>query len=274
MDGLVLLGWLTREQAIKYLREDCEFEPQLTEQQAVEFWAEKKALVDALPPREAEAPEPLKLSVPEREAVEKFLAAIRRNNNGTLGEITSMVKIDPKLLVVHQVDICLDRALEHSKAAQSKHWYSQLCLHTKRPDPMLPVKAGTPNGWDVEIPHGEYMFAFDGHIFRIIQGAPHISVSRIGKRMILWSGYHRSYARAAIETPDAMDRSVVAALTLEGARAAAPESPNQRLREIALGACPPLLADFFDERLCMKVKLHRKRYELRIRAEVAKINVE
>lgn len=271
MDGLVLLGWLKKDQAIQYLREDCKFHPQLTEAQAEELWEEKKAAVDALGPREVKAPDTEKLSFAEKEAVDKFLATIRRNNNGNLGEIKAMIKIDPKRLVAHQLDICLDQAQGYNKAAQSKHWYSQLCLLTTRPAPELNVKPGKPNGWDTALPHGEYLFAFDVNagVWRIVQGAPHISVSKVNERMVLWSGYHRSYARAAIDNPETKDRSVLAALTLEGTRAAAPESTNQRFRELVLGECPPLLADFFDERLCMKVKLQRKSYELRIRAEIA-----
>lgn len=245
----------------------------MTEEQAAELWAEKKAAVDALGPREAKAPDTEKLSFAEKEAVDKFLAAIRRNSNGNLGEIKAMIKIDPKKLVAHQLDICLDQAQGYNKTAQSKHWYSQLCLLTTRHAPALNLKPGNPNGWDASLPHGEYLFAFDRQagVFRIVHGAPHISVSKVGERLVLWSGYHRSYARAAIDNPDTKDRSVIAVLTLEGTRAAAPESTNQRFRELVLGECPPLLADFFDERLCMKVKLHRKSYELRIRAEVANI---
>ena len=121
-------------------------------------------------------------------------------------------------------------------------------------------------GWNVELPHAEFLFAFNGQAFGIIQGGPHVSVSELQNRTVLWAGYHRTYALAATVNPDANERSVLAALTTEAGLATA---TNQPLRDLLLGERPALLGDFFDERLFIEVELHRKRYEL-----VAKINAD
>jgi hypothetical protein len=110
--------------------------------------------------------------------------------------------------------------------------------------------------------------------FGIILGAPHVAVSVVETRTVLWAGYHRCYARVATVNPAIIDRAVLAALTTEATLALGPASTNQPLRALVLGEGPPLLGDFLDERLFMEVELHRKRYELQVRAEVAKINVE
>jgi hypothetical protein len=126
-----------------------------------------------------------------------------------------------------------------------------------------------PNGWDFSLPHGEFMLAFNGQVFGIVQGAPHVSVSAAERRTVLWAGYHRCYARVATVNPTAMDRSVLAALTDEGTLAVA---TNQALRDLVLAERPPLLSDFFDECFFMEVQLRPKRYELQIRVKVAQIN--
>jgi hypothetical protein len=272
MRGKVLLGWLTREDAVKYLRDYCIFDPPLTDQQAEAFWAEKKAAVDALEPRTAPSPANLAMTASEREAANRFLV-FHRQKPGGLGTIREVIKLDPLGLVVRQFDVAIDRANEHAAHIQSPNWSARNCLATDRGDANLNFTT-IQNGWNFSLPHGEFLLAFNGQAFGIIVGAPHVSVSRIGTRSILWAGYHRCYARAANVNPATNDRSVLAALTAEGTLAVGPESNQTPLRDLVLGDRPPLFGDFFDERLFMEVELHRKRYELQIRVEVARINAD
>jgi hypothetical protein len=272
MRGKVLLGWLTRENAIKYLQNDCIFNPPLTVEQAEALWAEKKAAVDALEPRNVPAPAQLALKPAEQEAANRFLAALRRNPGG-LGVVQRIVKLDPRGLVCRQFDVNLDRANEHAAHIESPHWSTRNCLALKRENQnqQLPWVA-IPGGWDFTLPHGEFMLGFDGQLFGIVQGSPHLTVSSIETRTVLWAGYHRCYARAAaMVNPETKERSVLAALTTEAGLAVA---TNQPLRDLLFAERPALFGDFFDERLCMEVELRRKRYELQIRVELAKINVD
>jgi len=269
MRGRVLLGWLAREDAIKYLQQDCLFDPALTDEQASTLWAEKKAVVDALEPRPIASPARLEMTLVEREAANRFLNFHRRKPGG-LGAIQEVIKIDPRGLVLRQFDINIDRANEHAAHIQSQTWCARNCLTTERNNASVNFVT-LPNGWNFALPHGEFLLAFNGQAFAIVQGAPHVSVSTIGTRTVLWAGYHRCYARAATVNPAITDRSVLAAFTTEGNLGVA---TNQMLRDLLLGERPPLLADFLDERLFIEVELRRKRYELQVRAEVARINAQ
>lgn len=72
--------------------------------------------------------------------------------------------------------------------------------------------------------------------------------------------------------PDAIDRSLVVALTADGNFKVSPASPNHGEREMLTGARPPLFGDFFDERFFIKVKLRKKRFELQIRGQIVAID--
>ncbi len=270
MRGKVLLGWLTREEAIRYLQQECVFDPPLTEQQAEAHWAERRARVDGLDPRLAPSPPILEMTAAEREAADRFISFYRRAPTG-LGHIQSVVKLDASGLVLRQLDINLDRANEYMRHARAATWCARNCLATERPNVQMNVTT-LPNGWNFGLPHAEFMLAFNGQVFGIAQGAPHVSVSVAGARTVLWAGYHRCYVRAGTVNPEGIDRSVLAALTSEGALALAPESGNQSLRDLVFGERPPPLSDFFDERLFMEVELRRKRFELQIRVGIARID--
>jgi hypothetical protein len=51
LEARVLLGWMERDLAVKFLSEDCEFKPPLTKERAVELWAEFQARINALTSR-------------------------------------------------------------------------------------------------------------------------------------------------------------------------------------------------------------------------------
>jgi hypothetical protein len=90
--------------------------------------------------------------------------------------------------------------------------------------------------------------------------------------MMLWAGYHRSYARMVSMAPEAIDRSLVVALTEDGNFKVSPASPNHGEREMLTGGRPPLFSDFFAEGFFMKVKLRKKRFELQIRAQITALD--
>ena len=86
--------------------------------------------------------------------------------------------------------------------------------------------------------------------------------------MMLWAGYHQSYACMLSTAPDAMDRSLVVTLTTDGISG----SPNHGKRKMLTGPRPPLFCDFFDARFFMNVKLRKRRFELRVRAELVPVD--
>jgi hypothetical protein len=228
MRGRILLGWLTHDVAAAYLQNQCIFTPPLTAAQAEALWAGKHEMVEALGSRAVPTPAPLPMTAAEREASENFLAWIRRLYGG-VADIQTVVKLDPRGFVCRQSDISLDRANQHAKHVQAATWAARNCL--------LP-------------PNGLVSMNFT-------QFDP-IGVSIVEERAVLWSGYHRCYARMATPGSDVADRSVLAAVTAKGNQAVV---ANSSLRAILLGDCPPLLGDFLDERLFLEVELRPDRYE-------------
>jgi hypothetical protein len=120
-----------------------------------------------------------------------------------------------------------------------------------------------PPGWNFCVPQGQ-----NSGGFQIQEMAKHITATVYDQRMLLWSGYHRSFALMTNEYPDGMDRSLVAVLANDGEAVLSPQSPNQGVREMLRGLRPPLFADFFDERFCIRVRLRKKRCELWIQGRI------
>jgi hypothetical protein len=129
---------------------------------------------------------------------------------------------------------------------------------------------------NVNVPHGEFAFVFEPQVtqFLVIETARHTSVTQFGDRMLLWAGYHRSYARMVNANPEGIERSMLVALTTDADFFVSEQSPNQGLRAVVCGLRPPLFRDFFDERFFINVRLRKKRWELQIRAQCVGVNVD
>lgn len=269
LEARVLLGWMQREQAIKFLTEDCVFESPFASIRAEELWSEYRSRVLALEERDALAPERLRIDgYHEIEAIKEFKQHYKAAPN-----ILDVIRVDPMRLVVHQLFIVTERSSSYiSKVSSLRGWLDNaiLCKSAKTPD--LSINCRT-NAIDVKIPDAEYVLAFNPKKgFQIERLARHVNVTAFDERLMLWAGYHQSYARILSMAPDAIDRSLVVVLTTDGAFKLSPHSPNQGEREMLTGARPPFFGDFFDERFFMPVKLRKRRYELQIRANIAAID--
>jgi hypothetical protein len=269
VDGIVLLGWKTEAEAITFLDNHCVFNEPLKEDAARAIWQQYRSAVEKLPERAALAPQRLPISGHyELEAVKEF----KRKWKGA-PNILDVVKIDPMGLVVHQLEIVVERchSAYRNKVESANGWLKHGLLGDGS-QPALTIRAAV-NMMNIELPHAEFVFSFNPtQGFRIEQMARHVTVTEFGDRMMLWAGYHRSYARMLSMAPDAIDRSLVVALTADGNFKVSPLSPNQGEREMLTGSRPPLFGNFFDERFFMRVKLRKKRYELQIRAALAAID--
>jgi hypothetical protein len=127
-----------------------------------------------------------------------------------------------------------------------------------------PVIRAVPNSMDVDLPHGEWALLFDpDQGFVLGEAAPCVTVTNIGARLGLWSGYHRAYASAAYRTDG--DRAILAAVVDD-------VGLSSRARSCGLRAAksdnPPILADFFNEALTLPVRFKIKRFTMEIRARV------
>ncbi len=262
LDGVVLLGWMEKEEAVTYLRETCWFDPQLTIEQAEALWAPYRIAVEQLPEREVEAPPRFPIPPAAQAVVNDFVARTRGP------EVLGVIKIDPRLLAIYQLYVAVDRADHHAQNIGNTDW-ARTCLQLDRPVSQLPIRMDG-NAIKVSVPHGEHILALrpDG-AFQIQQGGAFISVCEINGRMILKAGYHRSFAfaRAMMNALEASEKSLFVALTATAPPQLSPQFPTQGLRTTVLGSRPPLLSDFFNLSLAMEVKLRRKKYEYHFRFE-------
>lgn len=267
MNAIVLLGWMDRDAAISFLRNDCAFDPQLTEAQAEAMWRPYRDAVDALPERDALAPEFLAMTRTEEAAKRQFLARHRGAAN-----IKDVVKVNPQGLVVHQLLIVLDRASHYEPSVGTMTgWIDQTISAQPRPH-QVQLRVG-PNIMEVDVPHGEFMMAFlPNGTYQVQELARFVTATAFQNRLLLWAGYHRSYARTKIMAPEAIDRSLMVVLTTDGEFLVSAASPNQGLRVMLCGRRPPVFADFFDNRFFIQVPIREKRYMLRIRSELVALN--
>ena len=273
VDAVIRLGWMEHDFAVNYIRSECVFDHPVSEQEAEQLWLKYHDRVQAMPVREAAAPERLPLTNEEQAAADKFLSFHRRNFPGG-GAVRDVIKVNPLGLVAHQSYVVLDRCQPYMNNTRAKTWCARNTLITERPAQRIQMKHGM-NIADVAIPHQEFALVYNTEAsrFEVEEMAKHASVSAFDNRMILWSGYHRLYARMESAQPDGMERSsVLVALTTDADFLVSAQSPNQGLRAVICGPRPPLFGDFFDERFSMRTQLRKKRYELQIRAQVVAIN--
>jgi hypothetical protein len=261
---------MERDAALSYLCKDCVGIPPYSETEAESLWSEYRDEVCSLPERPAKSPKRLKLTSEEQEAAERFLAPHRSAGESHLQDV---IKVDPMGLVIHQLFITLGTTREFMENAATSSWSIRHSLAVRPNKPRSLPGDFRMNAAEIELPHREFGVEFrPGNTFEIVEYGGHISASEYGDRMILWAGYHRVYARAASMNADGLDPSLLVVLSKDADYLLAPDSPESGLRGTLLGPRPPLFADFFDDRLVLKVKLRKKRFELRIRASVESVN--
>jgi hypothetical protein len=275
--GVVLLGWMERDQAVRFLMEDCRFEKPLTESDAEGVWRKWRDRAATLPERQALAPEAVPLTASENAHAARFLQFI-----GALGVSgVQVVKIDPLQLVVGQYHIAIDVAAAHAGRPHDDEGWMEHLLPSSPSNPKLDMNF-TRRNFDTEImidlPHAEFIFGVHSHGgFGPKEMLGYVMAIRIGNRMMLGKGYHRLYSRISAcrgSFPErlslvALDPSTLTPPPPDTAQAGAASSSHGL--EI-FGARPAVFADFFTEGLAMPVYLRRKRYQLQVRATWVAIN--
>lgn len=268
--GAILPGWMPREQAVDLLTKEC-VEPHFDANQAAEAWEQYHNRVQELPERDGAAPQRLPLSNAERAEADAFLRRVRQAG---ATNILDVIKIDHRQCTVWQLQVVTERSEAYARTMATPHAKIRHCLGLHAAPAGQVQIMSIPNDVHVKIPHAEFMFNFLNPAgqnpggFQIQEMAKHITTTAYGQRLLLWSGYHRSFALMTNEYPDGMDRSLVAVLTTDGEAVLSPQSPNQGVREMLRGLRPPLFADFLDERFCMRIRLRKKRCELWIQGRI------
>jgi len=237
----------------------------MTAEAADQTWIQYRDRVAALPDRDCRAPALLPLTADEQRLAENFMRFHRQHPQPSVREV---IKINPMNLVTHQPHVLLEKAAEYARDASDATHFARHSLALAQGINNIQVLHGL-NAMDIAIPHGEFAVAFDPATQRwgVLELARHISVTAFQNRMLLWAGYHRSYAFMERENPEGIERSLLVALTTDADFFVSQQSPNQGLRAIVCGLRPPLFRDFFDDALFMPVNLKRKRFVLQVRAQ-------
>lgn len=273
LKGRVLLGWLQRDEAVRFLLNDCAFDPPMDEPKAESLWANYRARVDALAERAQSIPVGVGLTPAEAghgAALMAFLHSIGRT------EYLGVKKIDLRELTVRQYMVTTERSEEYAAKLTTEQAWLHECL------PLTPTNGGFSwrhslngmNGYiECDVPHGEWIFAPLGNgAFAPIEGLRHITAMDGGDRTFLWAGYHRSFARV-LTTPiaNAPTALVAVARNVLISPAAAGVTPGVATNAIIdplgpFGAKAARFGDFFVDGLFMDVDLRKKRYQLQVHA--------
>lgn len=259
-----LIGWMDREQALKFLLEDCLFSPSLTLGDAEEIWASRKAIVQGLPAGEPDPQRKLPLSAADLKAARKF-----RSRHPEAQYVVDFVKLNPMDLVVHQLWVSTAIADRYRDRVTPDKW-----LQTALLDPPLnPRLKAWREGNTIlfDLPHGEFFLAGPlqtSEQIRVSEADAFVTVALHANRALLLRGYHRSFACAqfcleAANAPHGVLFGVSNQLASMG-------SDADEVRRMMEAPRPPRMADWFDNRLSLPVTLRRQRYRMRIHYEVTR----
>jgi hypothetical protein len=268
--AVILPGWMLKEDAVRLLTTEC-VEPHFDASQAEEVWEQYRRRVEELPDRDSGAPQQLALSGAERHEAAGFLHRARQAGQTN---VLDVIKIDHRRCVVWQLQVVTERSENYARNMNTPLGKIKHCLGLHSSTVGEVQIFASPNDVRLRVPHAEFMFNFVGPMatnpggFQVQEMAKHIATTAFDGRLLLWAGYHRSFALMTNEYPEGMDRSLVAVLTTDGEAVLSPHSPNQGVREMLRGLRPPLFADFLDERFCMRVRLRKRRCELWIQGRI------
>ncbi len=268
VEGKALLGWMPRDEAIKFLTKACLFEPQLSETEAVSVWDGYRRQVEALPERTCSLPQRLKIKLSERREIDRFINAMRRRQ---ITNVSRVVKINPDCLVLHQFVLALHRCGIYLDTLKEKHERVKTCLGMF-PENQLRQSWIRQDGQTtiVRLPHAEFECgpSRQGGLF-IRERPRYITLVELGDRCMLWSGYHRSYAVLNHISQDATGSPAIFAVLMnpvvgDAGRFLGVDSLRPTVRDALRGKRPALVSDFFNNALCMNVTLRKQHPEFHI----------
>lgn len=261
--GRALIGWMSRDEAIRFLTEDCIFPVPMSPEEAAKIWESRREVTEALA---KENPLPRSSSLPLT-AADLKVARQFRSTHVEAKSITDVVRLNPMNLVIHQYWISTTIADEFRDEVTASRWPTTALV-----DPPIRTRLAwrqEGNALLVDLPHFEYFLAGpalpDGRMW-ICEADPFVTVSLHAGRALLLKGYHRTFAFADRAARTELDSA--GALFGQSSSLQEMGSDAAEMLQVMEGPRPPCLGDFFDERLFMPVTLRRHEYEMRIGYEV------
>jgi hypothetical protein len=262
LSGKLLLGWMQEKEALAFLLDEAV--PPLTKDAALELWNCYRAKVTALGQREYHKPARAPHNFKENLAAQKIIKASRRNGEHN---VKGLLKVDPLDLVVHQLRIFEERALPYLPLVRDPVAKVKVCLPPLPTGGQLPTRRIS-GKTIIELPHGEFRIGLGPDKRPAVQElAHHIAINEFDGRLLLWAGYHRTYAvtLASQANPEEIERLVPAVLTTDADDAFLDAMARfSEKRDMVRGTCPALFRDFFDSDLCLAIKLRKRRPQFEI----------
>jgi hypothetical protein len=267
---------MERDQAIAFMKNDCHFDPPKTDAELDAMWSDYRSRVQQLAQRPFAAPRTYALTTDEQLHATKFLAFL--HGVGVL-DVQQVVKVDMRQLVVYQPFVVTERADGYRlKCADAIAWMEEI-LPTSLSQPVVPATFNRQN-FDsqavFDLPHGEFFFGpTPAQTFGPLQLLRHVTAMNAGPRMMLWGGYHRSYACVLSMPPTAPEWPALVALTtstISPPPGVVGVTQAGAFEFTVWGARPPRFEDFFTDDLRIVVKLRKKRYQLHVQSKMVLSN--
>ena len=263
-----LLGWMSQHEAVDALNA-CVFDPPLTKKKAIALWKQYRDRVEALPTRTPQNPPQLELTNAESIAI---VAHVQRVNAGPFRQqLTGVIKVDPGQLVAQQYHVITERSEQYAQQMADDATRINHCLGVGLEfNGVLAPRWAAPKRVVVDLPHAEFIavpvpggFTFKERD-RYVTAVP----SPTKDRLLLWAGYHRTYALLTLCQAGGDAAGAAPLLTVMTGMPEAEEffngSRRVAVRDAVLGQKPALLCDFLNPDLFICVNLRKKRAEGRI----------
>ena len=251
-----------KKEALAYLCDEAV--PPLTEEEAIKLWETYCQRVVALGNRGCQKPATAARNLKEKLAADRIVKASRKNGERN---VKGLIKVDPLNLVVHQLRIFEERAEPYVDLVSDPIMKVKTCLPPLPTGGQLPTRriAGKTI---IELPHGEFRIGLGPNKKPAVQElAHHIAINEFDGRLLLWAGYHRTYAvtLASQANPEEIERLVPAVLTTDADDVfLCALADFSEKRDMVRGTCPALFRDFFDPDLCLAIKLRKRRPQFEI----------
>lgn len=257
----LLLGWMDENEAMCCLLQEYRGPEPFTREGAKKLWNEYKEKVSALQPRTCVPPNVLIARTTKEEYAEHhFLQKFEGDPN-----IIKVVKLDdPGKLVVHQLTVVLPQSQRYLKDMQDPNKRIRICLGRGLGFDAVHPKAKRDGDRLIKpLPHAEFSVTWANEVdFGLRECNRHIAVKEFNGRMLLAAGYHRGHISMYRSNPEDTVLPLFAALESDADGFFSVGSKVPFKRDMVCGACPPLLADFFNGNLCITLPLRKCSVEM------------
>jgi hypothetical protein len=264
VEAKLLLGWMPRTEALDFLLNKCVFDTPLQEAEALTIWNGYKEKGAALGSRKCTIPDRQKLSMPEKIAVSK----LKKNPPKMQDRLHDVLKIDPNRCVIHQFYVVTERSAAYVSMMTTTRPRIKFCFGQDQQVPTIEDRGALRI---IRLPHFEYDLEQrplpNGTTNLNLQEWPRLIVAvELKDRLLLWGGYHRTYALLSQAEPDGLVAPPLVSLITNRVVDAffSNASTRPEVRDGVLGDRPAFFCDFFDDDLCMRVQLRKQERQVRI----------